>query len=56
MDSLEEETLSSHSLDACISNVGGGVNRVEVLMPHQVLSGEDMQANQQTREHAKDYI
>lgn len=36
--SLEEETSSSCSLDALISNVDRGINRVEVPMPPYVLS------------------
>lgn len=34
--SLEEETSSFGSLDAFISNVGGGINRTEVPMPLRV--------------------
>lgn len=55
--SLEENFLSSGSIDAFISNVGGGINHVEVLMPPHVLYKEEkVQANRYMREHAKIYI
>lgn len=55
-DSLVEETSSSGSLDELISNVGKGINRVEVLMPHHTLFEKKVQANRQMRERVNYYI
>lgn len=54
--SLEEETSSFGSLDAFISNVGGGINQTEVHMPLRVLIEGEIQDNLQRRERVKDYI
>lgn len=37
-------------------NVGGRTTRVEVSMPHHVLSKDEVHANMQRREHARDFI
>lgn len=53
---FEEGTSSSDSLEAILLNVGSEVNHVETLMPPIILTGEEMQASRQKREHTKDYI
>lgn len=53
---LEEETSSFCSLDALLSDVGGGINSVEVPMPTRFFTENKIQANLKRREPAKDYI
>lgn len=55
-DYLGEEKLSSSSLDALISNVGGEIKRVEVLMPYRILLKKKVRPNLKMRECAKSYI
>lgn len=43
---LEKVTSLSTSLYAIISNVGEGINRVEIPMPPRVLSDEEIQGHQ----------
>lgn len=54
-DSLEEEPSSYWSLDALIINVDKGINNNEVYMPHSILSEEEVRANFQRKELAKDF-
>lgn len=53
---LEEGTSSSGSLENLLSNVGREVTHAKVPLPPRVLSGEEIHANHQRREHAKNYI
>lgn len=54
--SLQEEPFSSGSLDVTLSNVGRGINHVEVPKPPHVLIEEEILAKLQRRECFKDYI
>lgn len=40
--SLEEETSSLGSLDALILNIGVGISRTKVPIPHRVLTKEEI--------------
>lgn len=56
MPSLEGKTYSSRPLDALIQNVGEPIDNAEVLLPHHVLSEDEVRTNLHMRELAIHFI